>query len=63
MSDAARCWGSNTYGELGRPDGIGWNAPLPGAVLNLDRAVQLSLWGISSCALREDRTAWCWGSG
>ncbi|MBN1655311.1 MAG: hypothetical protein JXA30_16210 [Deltaproteobacteria bacterium] len=55
------CWGDN--GEEGR---IGFGSSenqifFPQEVLEIDDVVELSAAGNTTCALREDRTVWCWG--
>lgn len=63
------CWGSNDYGALGFTTtqtcaGISRTsecATRPGVVPGVDHVAQLFLgiWG--TCALRLDRSVWCWG--
>jgi alpha-tubulin suppressor-like RCC1 family protein len=57
-----RCWGSNFFGNLG--NGRTDLASLPVDVLGLSNVSRLSVGGQSlhACALRSDRTVWCWGS-
>jgi hypothetical protein len=73
MADrTVQCWGEGEYGALGfdPPDLCGGLdgdeaapcATRPGAVRGLDGVDQLfvGVWG--GCALRVDRSVWCWGS-
>jgi alpha-tubulin suppressor-like RCC1 family protein len=61
-----RCWGSNAFGQIG--NGTLVDQALPVNVLvapagpPFDRALAVSC-GVenSTCALRDDHTAWCWG--
>lgn len=60
------CWGGNGdgatgYGQLG--DGTLANSPSPVQVVGLDEVVAVSAGGWTTCAVRADRTAWCWGYG
>ena len=61
------CWGTNTYGQLGRgfvtPSDGGSPAKLPpGKVKGLPRpAKKLVVGVITACALLVDNTLWCWG--
>ena len=51
------CWGSNEVGQLGRKDAF-----LVGDVgVALDGAVDLASGLAEVCALRSDKTVWCWG--
>jgi hypothetical protein len=57
-----RCWGSNYFGNLGNGT-TGLTSP-PVDVLDLDDVTSLAIGPLSlhACALRSDRTVWCWGS-
>ena len=57
------CWGRNVYGEVGA-EGTGDTATpgtvgTPKAIAGRWRTV--SAGGTFSCAVRDDRTLWCWG--
>jgi alpha-tubulin suppressor-like RCC1 family protein len=55
------CWGDPTHGQLGRP-GISYaEATVPGAVLGLEGALDVSSGVASTCALLATRAV-CWGS-
>jgi alpha-tubulin suppressor-like RCC1 family protein len=66
----AVCWGANRYGELGRGETSTGSNP-PGEVLNLENVVQVVAGRETSgnppfrhaCALLENGSVWCWGSG
>jgi len=58
-----RCWGAAYSGAIGN-ERIGATAPAwsPVEAGPLRDAVQVAVAGHNSCALRRDRTVWCWGS-
>jgi alpha-tubulin suppressor-like RCC1 family protein len=55
------CKGTNSVGQLGRPQEIGSSAP--GAVVGIDDAASLALGHSHGCALRENGRIACWGLG
>jgi alpha-tubulin suppressor-like RCC1 family protein len=60
------CWGGNGdgatgYGQLG--DGTFDNSAQPVQVVGLDNVVHVSAGGWTTCAVRTDGSAWCWGYG
>jgi cysteine-rich repeat protein len=61
---SVRCWGANSYGQLGRPGGsIGdqpGEMPPPDLVLG-GNAVQLATGTRHACALLENNRVVCWG--
>jgi hypothetical protein len=60
VSDGSvRCWGDNTYGELG--DGTTTDRHTPVAVSGLSNAVAIAAGYHHTCALLGDGTARCWG--
>lgn len=62
---AVRCWGSDSYGQLGSGTGeaIG-DTELPSSVAPVSvggKAIQIAAGGSHTCALLEDHTVRCWG--
>ncbi len=61
-----RCWGSNSYGQIGTGMivDLGGDFPRPADVLLADgeRALQVAAGELHSCALLDDATVRCWGS-
>lgn len=60
---AIKCWGSNSYGELGTAVTIGQSTHVPTAINNLTgtfTTVVVGLFGV--CAMKADRSIYCWGS-
>lgn len=54
-----RCWGDNTYGQLGTGELAGGRYPAPAKGLPaLDR---VSIGSAHMCGLTLDRCVWCWG--
>ncbi|MCT8972662.1 Ig-like domain repeat protein [Microbaculum marinisediminis] len=59
---AAKCWGSNGYGNLG--DGTQTNRDTPVDVIGLPGPVAaISPHHTHTCAVTEAGAAWCWGYG
>jgi alpha-tubulin suppressor-like RCC1 family protein len=57
VQGSVMCWGSNEVGQLGRTDAF-----LVGDVgTALDGVVDLGSGFAKVCALRSDKTVWCWG--
>jgi len=60
------CWGHNTHGSLGDQSGTAQTLPVHVLVESgLDPytgADQVNIGDQHSCLIRDDRTAWCWGS-
>ena len=55
-----KCWGDNTYGQLG--DGSYTGRTIPATVTGLSGVTQVSVGERFSCVLKNDGTVWCWGS-
>lgn len=64
---AAWCWGLGNHGQLGDGFGTIFNEPnhisLPVEVLGGHRFIALSAGGNTTCGLRADGVALCWGDG
>jgi alpha-tubulin suppressor-like RCC1 family protein len=62
-NEEVECWGYNQVGQLGEGGTVG--TPLfsskPGVVKGLDDVVSVSTGYVTSCAVKRDGTAWCWG--
>ncbi len=63
------CWGSNAHGEIGigkQASAYGLDPPAEKAIRAVKTAgvyVDIAAAGMTFCALRNDRTVMCWGSG
>ena len=62
------CWGSNDMGELGAAPSVadlGCGAahcnPTPQQIPTIDDATEIALGIELGCAIRADRSVWCWG--
>ena len=60
---SAMCWGRNNYGQLG--NGNTTDNATPGTVTGLQSVKYISVGGYNhgshTCALRDSRSAMCWG--
>ena len=56
---AARCWGSNSYGQVG--DGTTTNASNTVAVSSLTGAAEICAGGNGGCAVQGEGAVLCWG--
>ena len=54
------CWGSNGRGQLGNGQS-GYISTVPGAVLGITDATQITAGGDHTCALLQTGTITCWG--
>lgn len=61
-SSGVFCWGIRTSGQVGRGNVSPIPSPFPRALPGLD-VVSLSVGEAHACAVEQDGTAWCWGSG
>ncbi len=62
-SSAVRCWGSNSYGQLGTGVTVGSSSHTPTAINNLSGSFTTVAAGTDGiCALRSDKVVLCWGS-
>ena len=58
------CWGSNVFGELGNGGNSNKNTPTLTSSLGANRtAVSLSSGGYHTCAILDNGSVSCWGSG
>ncbi len=59
VDGATKCWGGNTYSQLG--DGTTTTRKTPTTVPGLSGAVQIGTGNVHSCAVIDDGTIKCWG--
>ena len=62
QNGAAKCWGANGNGQLGRGSGNQGNTLIPGAVSGLDGGVTAIAAGASYTCVIQDGAAKCWGA-
>ncbi len=58
---AVKCWGANTYGQLGTGDTVKKNIPTAGPLL--EGIATISVGGNHACALLASGVIQCWGAG
>ena len=58
-----KCWGDNSYGQLGVGVGCLQYSAVPLTVSNLCNAKAISAGDLHTCALLQDGTVACWGNG
>jgi len=58
-----QCWGANNVGQLGNDSVSHASSRTPVKVKGIDAAVALSSGSSHLCALIDDGSVWCWGSG
>lgn len=62
-SSEIRCWGNNSYGQLGTAVPVGQSSHTPTAINGLSGTYNVVATGVDSiCALRSDASVYCWGS-
>ena len=64
MDGTAKCWGYNTYGQIGDGTTTDRTTPVPvlaGANTTLTNIVQISSYYTHTCALLANKTIVCWG--
>lgn len=54
------CWGSNGFGQLGRPDTVTEESPYPLEVPGIANAQAIAAGNAFACAIVDGRV-WCWG--
>jgi alpha-tubulin suppressor-like RCC1 family protein len=62
LSSGVACWGDGAYGQLG--DGMAWDGygrATPAPVQGLPHVLDLSVGGLSACAVVDDGSVRCWG--
>lgn len=59
----ARCWGDNTYGELGDGTPVSMTEKTSAGPVQVIGTgwTSISAGGGSTCGLKQNHTAWCWG--
>lgn len=60
--NTVKCWGSNSYGEIGHGGGAGATAYTPAVVTGINNAAKVNLGYSHSCALLSDSSIKCWGN-
>ncbi len=63
VAGTIRCWGDNTYGQLGNGSKNPAGELSPVAVLGISNAVEISAGANHACALLADKRVKCWGYG
>lgn len=58
------CWGIHHGGQLGNgaPKGTGNSSDIPVQVLGLTDVIKIDSGSNHTCALKKDKTVWCWGA-
>ena len=60
-SGLVRCWGDNSFGQLGNPDYDATNRPVDVPMPGDARIVQVAAGAFHTCALSNDARVFCWG--
>ena len=63
LNSHAFCWGSNGVGQVGDGSGLRRLEPVRVDPAGLGDFLGLSVGGQHTCAIRDARQLWCWGSG
>lgn len=58
-----KCWGHNSYGQLGRGNTTSTFLPTLVAGVHLSSKDDLKNYSATVCAKKTDGSLWCWGSG
>ena len=61
VDNSAWCWGRNHQGQLGIGSHDGGDHPVPLAVVGDDDWISVDTRSRSTCGIKADNTAWCWG--
>jgi alpha-tubulin suppressor-like RCC1 family protein len=61
-SNVLRCWGDNTRGQIGVGSGQGVTIATPTIVDGAYRYLEVSAGINATCAIRTDRSLYCWGA-
>ena len=56
------CWGENSDGECGLDPQANDDVKTPALVTDLEGITALSIGDEFSCALKDDKSVWCWGA-
>ena len=59
--DALRCWGDNTYGQLGGRVARPWPVE-PVTPVQDEGWYSVEAGWLHTCGVRQDGTTWCWGN-
>jgi alpha-tubulin suppressor-like RCC1 family protein len=63
VSGEIECWGDDSAGQLGDGNMTTTPQPVPLRVVGISDATAIAGIAYTTCALRADKTVWCWGSG
>lgn len=60
---SAWCWGLNTWGQVGDLSSVNRTTPTLVLALSMGQVTDISAGGRTTCAVSQERRAWCWGAG